>query len=108
MKTLSLKKQSTFTKKDHSKVKLLLRLIVLVLVIVMLSLFNIWSRVEVVKMGYEIGELLKTQKELKAQNQKLKLELSILKAPARIEGMAIEKLKMMWPTSEKTFNLKNP
>lgn len=108
MRTLSLKRQTAFTKNDHSKVKLLLRLIVLGMIVMMLSLFYIWSRVEVVKMGYAIGELIKHQKELKAQNQKLRLELSVLKAPERIESLASEKLKMVWPSTEKTYSLKKP
>ena len=108
MKTLSLKKQTAFTKQDHSKLKVLFRLIVLSMVVLMLSLFYIWSRVEVVKMGYEIGSLIKTQKDLKAQNQKLKLELSVLKAPERIEALAIEKLKMNWPSADKTYSLQKP
>lgn len=108
MKTLSLKRQTAFTKQDHSKVKILLRLILLGMVVMVLALFYIWSRVAVVKMGYEIGELVKHQKDLKAQNQKLKLELSVLKAPERIEDLATEKLKMVWPLTENTYSINQP
>ncbi len=59
-------------------------------------------------MGYEIGGLIKNQKDLKTQNQKLKLELSVLKAPERIEALALEKLKMNWPTAAKTYSLQKP
>lgn len=105
---MSLKRQTAFTKQDHSKLKVLLRLIGLGMIVMMLSLFYIWSRVEVVKMGYEIGGLIKHQKDLKVQGQKLKLELSVLKAPERIESLASEKLKMVWPTADKTYSLKKP
>jgi len=105
MRNLFLKKQSTFTKKDHSKVRFLIKTLVMGSVLMLLALFYIWSRVEVVKMGYEIGELQREQKEWKSQNQKLKLELSVLKAPQRIETIATEKLHMVWPTPSHVYQI---
>lgn len=108
MPTLSLKRQTAFTKKDHSKLQVLLRLLFFVILIMVLCLFYIWSRVEVVKMGYQIGELQKEQKELQAESQKLKLELSIRNAPERIESLAVNKLKMIWPKPEHVLKINRP
>ncbi len=106
MKTLSLRQQSTLTKKDFSKIRILLRLLVLGTVIMLFSLFYIWSRVQVVQIGYDIGELQRQQKDLKVENQKLKMEISVLKSPERIEKLAIEKLNMIWPTPDQVYELK--
>ena len=106
MKTLALRQQSAMTKRDFSKIRILLRLLGLGCVIMLFSLVYIWSRVQVVQIGYDIGELQRQQKDLKTDNQKLKMEISVLKSPERIEKLAVEKLKMVWPTPDQVFELK--
>ncbi len=106
MKTLQLKKQAAFTKRDLSKFKILFRLLFVGAVVMVLCLFYIWSRVEVLKMGYDIGELQKEQKELKEQSQKLKLEISVLQSPKRIETLATQKLDMVWPSADQVYKVK--
>lgn len=106
MKTLALRQQSALTKRDFSKIRILLRLLLLGTVLMLFSLFYIWSRVQIVQIGYDIGELQRQQKDLRVENQNLKMEISVLKAPERIEKLATEKLQMTWPTPEKVYEIK--
>lgn len=107
MRTLKIKKQTSYARSDFSKTKILIRFMVLGMTIMILALFYIWSRVQVDLMGYEIGELQKQQKEIQAKNEKLKMELSVLKSPPRIEQMALDKLHMIWPEPEHMYKIQD-
>lgn len=108
MRNKSLKTQNAVEKNSFQKIRFLIKLLSVVVFTVFLALFYIWSRIEVVKIGYEIGELQKHQKVLKAHHQKLKMELSVLKSPTRIEKLALDQLKMIWPTPEMMYPIKKP
>lgn len=98
--TTFVKKQRVFTKDDLVKTKFFFRLTFLVAFMAILSLFYIWSRVQIVQYGYEINELKQKQHQLMEQNQRLKLEVATMKSPSRIEALASMQLKMAPPTKE--------
>lgn len=93
----SVRQQKAVTKLDFFKTKLVMRLLVLGAFIVVLSLFYIWSRVQIVQMGYEIHEIKKAQQRLVDENKKYKLELSVMKSPDRVQRYAEGDLKMAVP-----------
>ena len=97
--------QRTYTKEDFFRTKLLFRILFLVAFMAILSLFTIWSRVQIVQYGYEINDLRKKQLELTEQGKKLKVEVATLKSPQRLEKMAVEKLKMLPPKQEQIRSL---
>lgn len=94
------RRQKAYTKEDFLKTKLLFRILFLVAFMAILSLFYIWSRVQIVQYGYEINDLKKQQHKLTEENKKLKVEVATLKSPQRIESIAIQKLKMQAPQKE--------
>ena len=61
------------------------------------SLFYVWSRIQVIQLGYEISSALKEERALIEANKKLRLEIATLKSYGRIEKFAAEELKMVKP-----------
>ena len=101
----SVRKQSAFTKLDFLKTKLVLKLSVLGAFIVFLSLFYIWSRVQVVQLGYEINEIRHEQSLLLDQNKKLGMELAVLKSPERLRRIAQDQLGMSLPETQRLMTV---
>ena len=91
------RRQEAFTKLDFLKTRLIFKLLILGAFMVFLSLIYIWSRVQVVGSGYDINRLKNEQVLLKNQNKRLKMEMSLLQTPGRLEKIAGEKLKMAMP-----------
>jgi cell division protein FtsL len=67
------------------------------------SLFYVWSRIQVIHLGYEISSALKEEKALTEVNKKLRVEIATLKSYARIEKFAIEELRMDKPKPEQVI-----
>ena len=67
------------------------------------SLFYVWSRVQVIQLGYGISSGLKQGKKLLEANKKLRLEIATLKSYARIEKLATEELKMSKPKPDQVI-----
>jgi cell division protein FtsL len=67
------------------------------------SLFYVWSRIQVIQLGYEISNALKEGRALFETNKKLKLEIATLKSYARIEKLAVEELKMSKPKPDQVI-----
>lgn len=66
----------------------------------------VWCRIQVVELGYLLSEdhLLNTR--LLNDNKKLHLELARLKAPERVERIAIEQLGLKHPSKSQIVVLK--
>jgi len=74
--------------------------VLIVAALVFLSLLFVWSRIEVVKLGYEISYANKVYQNFNKENQRLKVEVASLKSPSRIEEIAKNKLGLIHPTNE--------
>lgn len=61
------------------------------------GILHVTSRVLVVDMGYRLSKAESEGRSLTRENDRLKLELATLKAPARLEKLAKEQLGMMMP-----------
>jgi len=64
------------------------------------SLFYVWSRIQVIQLGYEISNAMKQERALLEANKKLRLEIAELKSYGRIEKIAVEQLNMSKPTPD--------
>jgi cell division protein FtsL len=67
------------------------------------SLFYVWSRIQVIRLGYEISNALKEERALTEANKKVRVEIATLKSYARIEKFAMEELKMAKPKPEQVI-----
>jgi cell division protein FtsL len=81
----------------------LLLLTVLLLFLIGGSLFYVWSRIQVIQLGYEISNALKVERTLTEENKKLRVEIATLKSYARIEKVAVEELRMAKPKPEQVI-----
>lgn len=69
-------------------------------------LFYTWSRVEAVKIGYEIFNADTEMRRLDQENKEMILEIATLKSPKRIERIAREELKLLPPKDEQIIILR--
>lgn len=70
------------------------------LFITALALFYVWSRVQVVELGYELTAMKQQANELNKQISNLELEIGKLKSPLRLESIAKKELGMQPPAAE--------
>jgi cell division protein FtsL len=85
------------------KFNLLVLFILLMFFFIGGSLFFVWSRIQVIQLGYEISNALKEEKALTEANKKLRVEIATLKSYARIEKLAVEELRMAEPKPEQVI-----
>jgi cell division protein FtsL len=85
------------------KLNLLILFTLLMLFFIGGSLFYVWSRIQVIQLGYEISNALKEERVLTEANKKLRLEIATLKSYTRIEKLAVEKLRMAKPKPEQVI-----
>lgn len=76
------------------------RSMLIVAALVFFSLLFVWSRIEVVQIGYEISYANKVYQNVSRENQRLRVEVASLKSPSRIEEIAKNRLDLVHPTHE--------
>jgi cell division protein FtsL len=91
--------QKTRTRSRPRKSNFLI-FIVPLLLLVLSALFFVWSRIQVIQLGYEISQALKEGRALTEWNKQLRLEIATLKSYARIEKIAAEELSLSKPKSD--------
>jgi cell division protein FtsL len=70
-------------------------------VVVVAAGLHVSLRYRVLRTGYAIGEKLTEKRELEEEARKIRLELSLLRSPERVERLAREKLGMVKPDPER-------
>ncbi len=75
----------------------LLPVVTLAALFAAVGILHVTSRVVVVDVGYRLSNAEAESRNLTRENDRLKLELATLKAPARLEKLAREQLGMMMP-----------
>ncbi len=75
----------------------------LLLLLVGASLFYVWTRIQVIHLGYEISNALKENQRLTDVNRRMRLEVATLKSYKRIERIATEELKMVTPKPDQVI-----
>ena len=71
----------------------------------LVALFFVWSRMQLVQIGYEISSLEKTNKALKKRESELMLETASLKSPVELERKARRKAGLVFPSIEKVVHV---
>jgi len=73
------------------------RTTLLVAAVAAVGIVHVWSHTRVTAAGYRLGELQRTQESLRAQRDRLEVEVATLRAPGRLEEFARARLKMAPP-----------
>lgn len=84
-------------RKNLKDPNLIFPILVFLVAIIMTLLFFLWSRLETVKLGYEISRESKKTIELLSENNNLRLQVVDLKSPERIERIASERIGLVYP-----------
>jgi cell division protein FtsL len=102
----AVRKKNAYTKQDSYRAQLILKSLVLVVFTVILSLFYIWTRVQVTGQSYEITALQSQIVKVQNKHRHYHMEWALLNSPTRLEKVASEKLGMRMPTPAQVFELK--
>lgn len=81
-------------------------LVTVLALLTFLSLFHVWSRVQVVELNLRITEANKLLRDLQQEKNMLRLEVASLKNPARIEALAKGELGMALPADQQVIVVK--
>ena len=95
--------EDTKAKPGKKKWNLFILFTLLMLFFIGGSLFYVWSRIQVIQLGYEISNALKEERARTDANKKLRLEIATLKSYGRIEKLAVEELQMAKPKPEQVI-----
>ncbi len=76
---------------------LVARTFVLVGAVAAVGVVHVWSHTRVTAAGYRLGELQRAQESLRAQRDRLEVEVATLRAPGRLEEFARTRLRMAPP-----------
>ena len=89
--------------KTRSRKVNLLVFAVPLLLLIFSALFFVWTRIQVIQLGYEISSALKEGRSLVEGNKQLRIEIATLKSYARIERIAVEQLSMSKPKPDQVI-----
>ncbi len=76
----------------------------LIFLVLLCSLFYIWSRIQILNVGYLINKEVLLKDQLVEENKRLILEGAILKSPVRLEKMAKNDYQMQLPGQAQVLN----
>lgn len=86
--------------------KALLFPLVAIALLLVSSLFHVWSQLQVLKLGYQISQASAIHKGLSQENAQARLEVATLKSPERIEKVARGTLGLNLPQPEQIIVIK--
>jgi cell division protein FtsL len=75
------------------------RIAAIIAALAAVGIVHVWSHTRVTAAGYRLGELQRTQETLRAQRDRLEVEVATLRAPGRLEEFARTRLKMAPPAA---------
>lgn len=78
--------------------------LVLSAAVLFVGLFYVWTRMQIVQIGYEISAVESKNKELKKRIQELTLEISSLESPSELEKKAA-KMGLVFPEMGKVVHV---
>ena len=88
---------SASDRKGHEPVLVVGRAALLVAALAVVGVFHVWSHTCVTTAGYRLGELQRAAETLRAERNRLEVEVATLRAPGRLETYARARLGMAPP-----------
>ena len=83
----------------------LLPLFAFIAILLAVSLFFVWSRIQVVNLAYDISSLEGRVRGMQQETQRLRLEAASLRSPGRIERVALSDLGLRLPTPQQVITV---
>lgn len=72
----------------------------------LIALFLVWARIQVIQLGYEVSRLRKDVHDLAQRRDLLEAEVASLKSSERLEGVATERFGMRLPRGDEVIILR--
>jgi cell division protein FtsL len=88
---------------DEARQRQLWRSVVIGGALVSVLLFSAWQHFQLVRHGYEMERLLQERSAEEEINRRLRLEVETLRAPKRIEEIAVRELHLVAPSREQAI-----
>ena len=82
---------------DEARQRQLWKSVVITTLLVAVFLFAVWQRTELIRHGYKIEQMQREKAAEQELGRQLRLEIDTLKAPKRIEALAVEQLHLIAP-----------
>jgi len=79
---------------------------IFMMLLMVVSVFHVWSRFKLVDLNLQISEASRQLKETEQEQKRLKLEAATLRTPARVEAIAKNELGMALPTEQQVILVK--
>lgn len=90
---------------EFLKARIVFRFLGFVAFVIVLCLFSIWARVQVVGLGYDINALRQQRESLLDENKRFRIELSVLLSPARVEKVFADGLSLGLPDKDRVIEI---
>lgn len=78
----------------------LLRVFIFLAILLVVSLFFVWSRLQLINLQYDISKAESRLRDVHREVRALRLEAASLRHPGRIEDVAKKRLSLRYPTPE--------
>jgi cell division protein FtsL len=79
--------------------------VALVAALLFVGLFYVWTRMQIVQIGYEIASLEKKNRILNQRKRELLLEIASLQSPGELERQARQKANLIVPPMRKVVHV---
>ena len=83
----------------------LLPVLCFIALLLSVSLFFVWSRVQVTSLEYDMSQLQSTLRDLRQETSNLRLEAASLRSPERIERVARQELRLRLPSADQVITV---
>ena len=88
---------------DEARQRALLRSTLVSALLVVVVLFSVWQKFQLVSHGYAMETLQKQRAQEEEVNRHLRLEIETLRSPGRIEELANRKLHLVQPPPDRAI-----
>ena len=102
----AVRRQPIAKKKAQAGRRYLRQAMSLLAVGVIVSLFLVWARLQVIQLGYEVSRIRKETTDLAQQRDLLEAEVAALKSPKRLAEIASQRFEMRLPLGDEVIILR--
>lgn len=84
----------------------LMPVMIFIALVLALSLFFVWTRIQVINLEYQISSQQERLREMHQENKNLRLEAASLSNPGRIEKLAVNELGLRFPSPQQVITVR--
>jgi len=84
----------------------LMPMMIFIALVLVLSLFFVWTRIQVINLEYQISSQQERLREMHQENKNLRLEAASLRNPGRIEKVAVNELGLRFPSPQQVITVR--